>query len=112
MPSVTQASPYRAFSMPILPHWRERRAVPAGSLPPGTLPCDQCCVSFLLLIAMRLADSRAFADFGRATVSTPFLNEASARRLRDLEPPEPVRRYERQHPGELIHNDIKKLGRF
>jgi hypothetical protein len=79
MPSVTQASPYRAFSMPILPHWSERRAVPAGLLPPGTLPCDQCCVSFLLLIAMRLADSRALADFGRTTVSTPFLNEASAR---------------------------------
>jgi transposase InsO family protein len=25
---------------------------------------------------------------------------------------EPVRRYEREHPGELIHIDIKKLGRF
>ncbi len=28
------------------------------------------------------------------------------------EPAEPVRRYEREHPGELIHIDIKKLGRF
>jgi len=25
---------------------------------------------------------------------------------------EPVRRYERKHPGELVHVDIKKLGRF
>jgi Integrase core domain len=33
-------------------------------------------------------------------------------RIKDLDPPEPVRRYERQHPGELIHIDIKKLGRF
>jgi transposase InsO family protein len=33
-------------------------------------------------------------------------------RIRDLEPAEPVRRYEREHPGELIHIDIKKLGRF
>jgi len=33
-------------------------------------------------------------------------------RMRDLDPPEPVRRYERAHPGELIHIDIKKLGRF
>jgi hypothetical protein len=32
--------------------------------------------------------------------------------MRDLEPPEPVIRYEREHPGELIHLDIKKLGRF
>jgi transposase InsO family protein len=33
-------------------------------------------------------------------------------RIRDLEPAEPVRRYEREHPGELIHIDIKMLGRF
>lgn len=33
-------------------------------------------------------------------------------RMRDLEPAEPVRRYQREHPGELIHIDIKKLGRF
>ena len=32
--------------------------------------------------------------------------------MRDLEPAEPVRRYERDHPGEMIHIDIKKLGRF
>ena len=29
-----------------------------------------------------------------------------------MDPAEPPRRYERQHPGELIHIDIKKLGRF
>ena len=29
-----------------------------------------------------------------------------------LEPAEPVRRYEREKPGEMIHIDIKKLGRF
>jgi transposase InsO family protein len=33
-------------------------------------------------------------------------------RLSALEPAEPVRRYERDNPGELIHIDIKKLGRF
>jgi hypothetical protein len=33
-------------------------------------------------------------------------------RLAALEPAEPVRRYQREHPGELIHIDIKKLGRF
>ena len=32
--------------------------------------------------------------------------------MRDLEPTAPVIRYERQHPGEMIHLDIKKLGRF
>lgn len=46
-----------------------------------------------------------------ATVSR-VLRRAGLSRLRDLEPAEPVRRYERAHPGELIHIDIKKLGRF
>ena len=51
------------------------------------------------------------AGVSPATVSR-ILKRAGVSRLRDLEPPEPVRRYERQHPGELIHIDIKKLGRF
>jgi transposase InsO family protein len=46
-----------------------------------------------------------------ATVSR-ILRRLGLNRMRDLEPAEPVRRYERQHPGELIHIDIKKLGRF
>jgi transposase InsO family protein len=33
-------------------------------------------------------------------------------RLSRLDPPEPVRRYERSRPGELIHVDVKKLGRI
>ena len=33
-------------------------------------------------------------------------------RLSALEPPPPVRRYEREHPGDLIHFDIKKLARI
>ncbi len=46
-----------------------------------------------------------------ATVSR-VLRRAGLSRRRDLEPAEPVRRYERDHPGELIHLDIKRLGRF
>ena len=46
-----------------------------------------------------------------ATVSR-VLRSLRLSRMRDLEPPAPVRRYERAHPGELIHIDIKKLGRF
>src|SRR5947208_14708615 len=29
-----------------------------------------------------------------------------------LDPPEPPNRYERRHPGELVHVDIKQLGRI
>jgi len=46
-----------------------------------------------------------------ATVSR-VLRRLGLNRLHSLEPAEPVRRYEREHPGELIHIDIKKLGRF
>lgn len=33
-------------------------------------------------------------------------------RLASLEPPPPPVRYEREHPGELLHIDTKRLGRF
>jgi transposase-like protein len=46
-----------------------------------------------------------------ATVSR-VLGRHRLSRARDLEPAEPVRRYERARPGELLHLDIKKLGRF
>jgi transposase len=46
-----------------------------------------------------------------ATVSR-ILRRLGLNRLAALEPAEPSRRYEREHPGELIHIDIKKLGRI
>jgi transposase InsO family protein len=46
-----------------------------------------------------------------ATVSR-VLRRLGINALKALEPAEPVRRYERAHPGEMIHLDIKKLGRF
>ncbi|MBA3834005.1 MAG: IS481 family transposase [Chthoniobacterales bacterium] len=48
----------------------------------------------------------------KATLSR-VLRRAHLNRLSSLEPPKPpVIRYERDHPGELLHLDIKKLGRF
>ncbi len=47
----------------------------------------------------------------KATVSR-VLKRAGLSKLSDLRPAEPVRRYEREQPGELLHIDIKKLGRF
>jgi transposase InsO family protein len=47
----------------------------------------------------------------RATVSR-ILRKAGLGRLRCLEPPEPPNRYEHKHPGDLLHIDIKKLGRI
>jgi transposase InsO family protein len=47
----------------------------------------------------------------KATVSR-VLRRLGLNRLKALEPAEPVRRYEHEHPGDLIHIDIKKLGRI
>lgn len=44
-----------------------------------------------------------------STVSAVLLRIGLGKRS-SLEPFEPVNRYERRHPGELIHIDIKKLG--
>ncbi len=55
-----------------------------------------------------IADS---TDLSRATVGR-ILVRHGLNRWRDLEPAEPVIRYERERPGELLHMDIKKLGKF
>lgn len=47
----------------------------------------------------------------RSTVAR-VLQRAGLQRLKYLDPPAPVRRYEKQRPGELIHLDVKKLGRI
>jgi transposase InsO family protein len=46
-----------------------------------------------------------------ATVSR-VLQRLGLSRIKDLEPATPIIRYERKTPGEMIHIDIKKLGRF
>lgn len=53
----------------------------------------------------------SYMGVSKATVSR-VLRRAGLSRLSDLRPDEPVQRYEREHPGELLHIDIKKLGRF
>jgi transposase InsO family protein len=61
----------------------------------------------------RLTAARIAARFGlpRITVSR-VLTRQGLGRLRALEPVEPVVRYERERPGELVHFDVKKLGRI
>ena len=56
------------------------------------------------------ADRRG-AGAGVSTVSAWLKRVGLGKRSR-LEPPEPPNRYERGRPGELVHVDIKKLGRI
>jgi transposase InsO family protein len=53
----------------------------------------------------------SYMGVSKATVSR-VLRRAGLSRLSDLQPAEPVQRYERDSPGELLHIDIKKLGRI
>ena len=52
-----------------------------------------------------------YLGVSKATVSR-VLARAGLSRFSDLAPAEPVQRYEREAPGELLHIDIKKLGKF
>ena len=61
----------------------------------------------------RCTGAQIAAEVGVSTATVSrVLRRLGLNRLNTLEPTEPVRRYERKHPGELIHIDIKKLGRF
>ena len=60
---------------------------------------------------MSSAEIAARLGLAPATVAR-ILRSQGLSRLRSLEPTEPPRRYEKEHPGELLHLDTKKLGRF
>ena len=66
---------------------------------------------FLRLRRMSGAEISSWTGSPRSTVAR-WLNRVGLGRLRQLAPPEPIRRYEKEHPGELLHLDIKKLGKI
>ena len=90
---------------------RDRSSRPRRS--PRQTPAAQLAVVLSLrtehyLPAFQIARTTGLS---KATVSR-LLHRHGLHRLRTLVPPPPVVRYQREHPGELIHLDIKKLGRF
>jgi transposase InsO family protein len=88
----------------------DRRSVP-GRIPHKT-PRERVAVICELrrgrLTAAEIAERLAMP---LSTISAVLLREGLGKRSR-LAPPEPVNRYERSAPGELVHIDIKKLGRI
>jgi len=89
---------------------RDRSSRPHSS-PSQTPPTT--CAAIEALRRQRHTGKQIADEVGvsKATVSR-VLRRLGLNSLKALEPAEPVRRYERAHPGEMIHLDIKKLGRF
>jgi transposase InsO family protein len=88
----------------------DRRSVP-GRVPHRT-PADRVA-AICRLRHLRLTGAEISERLGMplSTVSAVLRREGLGKRSR-LEPPEPVNRYERAAPGELVHIDIKRLGRI
>jgi transposase InsO family protein len=79
---------------------------------PGRTPERRIhAIAALRRLRMTAAEIAEVLGMALSTVSAVLLRIGLGKRSR-LEPPEPPNRYERKRPGELIHIDIKKLGRI
>lgn len=89
---------------------RDRSSRPARS-PRSVSPVT--ALAIVQLRRRRLTQARIALSLGvsKSTVSR-VLARAGLSRLRDLEPAEPVHRYEHKAPGDLLHIDTKKLARI
>src|SRR5271157_4622 len=89
---------------------RDRSSRPLSS-PSQTAPATAAAIEALRRQRYTAKQIAAEVGISTATVSR-ILKRLGLNRLSALEPAEPVRRYERAAPGEIIHIDIKKLGKF
>jgi transposase InsO family protein len=79
---------------------------------PTQLAADRLvAIEALRRLRMTAAEIAEVLEMALSTVSRWLRRIGLGKRSR-LEPPEPPNRYERKRPGELIHVDIKKLGRI
>jgi transposase InsO family protein len=79
---------------------------------PSRLPADRlAAIEALRRLRMTAAEIAEVLGMALSTVSRWLRRIGLGKRSR-LEPPEPPNRYERKRPGELIHVDVKKLGRI
>ena len=89
---------------------RDRSSRPLSS-PSQTTPATAATIEVLRRQRYTAKQIAVEVGVSAATVSR-ILRRLGLNRVSALEPAEPVRRYEREKPGELIHIDIKKLGRI
>jgi transposase InsO family protein len=81
------------------------------SSPRQTPPDRVEAVTILRRLRFTAAEISQTLGMPLSTVSA-VLSRIGLGKLSRLEPPEPANRYQRRHPGELVHIDIKKLAQI
>jgi transposase InsO family protein len=101
-----------------LKRWREEgesglvdRSCAPPTIPHRTPPDRVEAIEALRRLHMTAAEIAEILAMALSTVSAVLKRIGLGKRSR-LTPPEPPNRYERKRPGELVHLDIKKLGRI
>jgi transposase InsO family protein len=89
---------------------RDRSSAPKR-IPHRTPQSTVSLIEKLRRIRMTAAEIAELLELALSTVSL-WLKRLDLGKRSRLEPPEPPNRYERSRPGELVHVDVKKLGRF
>jgi transposase InsO family protein len=118
--SLTQAAEAAGVSEPTARKWvgrarageslEDRSSRPTRS--PARLPQPMVeAIEALRRLWMTAAEIAEILGLALSTVSLWLRRIGLGKRSR-LTPPEPPNRYERRHPGELVHIDIKQLGRI
>lgn len=88
----------------------DRSSAPSR-IPHRTSPERVRAIEALRRVRMTAAEIAEALEMALSTVSRWLKRIGLGKRSR-LDPPEPPNRYERRHPGELVHVDIKQLGRI
>jgi transposase InsO family protein len=120
--SIMEAAQAAGMSDRTCSKWvgRYRRDGEAGLLDRSSAPksiphrtADELVEVIVLLRKLRMTGAEiAFClAMALSTVSAVLLRVGLGK-LSRLEPPEPPNRYQRRHAGELLHVDVKKLGRI
>jgi transposase InsO family protein len=118
--SLTAAAEAAGVSLPTARKWvcrahegaslRDRSSAPKRI--PHRTPRERVeAIAALRRLRMTAAEIAELLGMALSTVSLWLKRIGLGKRSR-LEPPKPPNRYERRHPGELVHIDVKKLGRI
>lgn len=120
--SAPEAAAHQGVTPPTARKWLGRylaggeAALADASSRPAVSPRSITAAQALLIVELRqrrMLQAKIAHSVGvSASTVSRVLARAGLSQLSDLEPREPVRRYEHEAPGDMLHIDTKKLGRI